>query len=107
MEKCNSEDSSIIFELEVESSKDDENNSAPASPPTTLETEQVYEIQLTDDLADSLVNPPTDPEVSEEETCDPIENDFVDDDKEIKTELSDDTTMAVNKQETNTSVCIS
>ena len=43
-------------------------------------SEQVYEIQLTDDLADSLVNPPTDPEVSEEEetvardTLTPVDN---------------------------------
>merc|ERR1712029_857234 len=82
---------------------DDENTSEPASSPTTSQdTEQVYEIQLTDDLADSLVNPPTDPEVSEEETCDPIENNFVDEEKEIKTENSDDTTMAVTNQETTT-----
>merc|ERR1712012_125983 len=107
VEKCNSEDSSIIFELDAESLKDDENTSEPASsPPTSQDTEQVYEIQLTDDLADFLVNPPTDPEVSEEETCDPIENNFVDEEKEIKTENSDDTTMAVTNQETITTLSL-
>jgi hypothetical protein len=29
--------------------------------------EPIQEVYLTDDLADSLVNPPTDPELSEEE----------------------------------------
>ena len=81
VEKCNSEDSSIIFEFDTNSppAKDAETSLEPEQRPEldspVSSTEQVYEIQLTDDLADSLVNPPTDPEISEEEespACDPI-----------------------------------
>ena len=82
VEKCNSEDSSIIFEFDTNSpaAKDAEPSLEPEQrpeldSPVSSTAEQVYEIQLTDDLADSLVNPPTDPEISEEEespACDSI-----------------------------------
>ena len=68
VEKCNSEDSSIIFEFDTSSPPvKDEDQSPELDTVSVPSTEQVYEIQLTDDLADSLVNPPTDPEISEEE----------------------------------------
>lgn len=38
-----------------------------ATPVDLPASQPVYEIQLTDDLADSLVNPPTDPEVSDDD----------------------------------------
>ena len=36
--------------------------------PTSSPAEPVVEVFLTDDLADSMLNPPTDPECSDEET---------------------------------------
>merc|ERR550534_2189179 len=66
-EKCNSEDSSITFEFDTCSPPVKDEEQSPELDTSVPSTEQVYEIQLTDDLADSLVNPPTDPEISEEE----------------------------------------
>ena len=67
VEKCNSEDSSIIFEFDTGSPAAKDEDQRPELDSPVSSTEQVYEIQLTDDLADSLVNPPTDPEISEGE----------------------------------------
>ena len=106
IEKCNSEDSSIIFELDVEGSQQLENNRDISSPPpashsqSPVSTSEQIEIQLTDDLADCLVNPPTDPEISEEETntCDQADDEreiLPDDDNDIKTDNTNDTLLAV------------
>ena len=99
VEKCNSEDSSIIFEFDTSSppAKEEEMGLEASCEPeldNSASSEQVYEIQLTDDLADSLVNPPTDPEISEEESpaCDPIE-DSIQSNIETEIEISTEPTI--------------
>ena len=77
-EKSNSEESvkssSLLFDIEIPPGKAEESHpdeSAEQCEEKSIETNQnqnVLEVQLTDDLADSLVNPPTETEVTEEET---------------------------------------
>jgi len=74
--------SSLLFDLEIPPTKAEESQSDESSEQCEgkpIEKNQnVLEVQLTDDLADSLVNPPTDTEVIEEEkvqTADPPSED--------------------------------
>merc|ERR1712198_774256 len=102
IEKCNSDDSSIIFEFDadLESCNKEINNEIQESE--LLYSEQVYEIQLTDDLADSLVNPPTDhSKPSEENNCSEVKEDLPSIKNEIKNEieLPDQIIKAVTNEE--------
>ena len=67
----NIKSSSLQFELDIPAGKVEETISDESSEHCeetagSEKTDNVFEIQLTDDLADSLVNPPTDTELMEE-----------------------------------------
>ena len=95
----NMKSSTLLFDLEIPPGKTEESNSDESSeqfeekPIEKNENPNVFEIQLTDDLADSLVNPPTDTEVTEEENVQPPSH-----------PLSDSTELETNTPETSETI---
>jgi len=94
----NIKSSTMLFDLEIPTAKAEESNSDESSEifeEKEIEKNQnqnVFEIQLTDDLADSLVNPPTDTEVTEEETV------------QTPPQLSEVTELETNAEETSETI---